>query len=184
MEHPFFQLPLKLTLVKLKLPPHIEEVTHFLGLTGYYQNFACNYADIMHPLNCLMCNWQPFIWTPEYQASFDMLHSQLTNTPIVQLPDPNKLHLLFTDASKFCYSVILTQACTEDLNKALIKYSLERTPLKVWNLKCRNSDWNPTSFILYITFQPVSARTNVDSLQFQKNVLVSLCQLKNVPFTY
>ena len=95
-------------------PTNIKEVRHFLGLTGYYQNFICNYADITHPLNCIMCKSQPFVWTPECQASFDMLHSWLTNTPIVLLSDPNKPYLLFTDMSKFCYSGVLMQASTED----------------------------------------------------------------------
>ena len=40
-------------LMKLKLPTNIEEVRHFLRLTGYYQKFICNYVDIVYPLNCL-----------------------------------------------------------------------------------------------------------------------------------
>ena len=94
----------------------------------------------MHPLNYLMCKSQPFVWTPECQASFDMLHSQLTNTPIVQLPDPNKPYLLFTDARKCFYSSMLTQASTED--------SLVRTPWRVWNLKHRTSNLSPMLFTL------------------------------------
>ena len=74
---------------------------------------------------------QLFVWTPECQSSFDMLYLQLGNVPIVQLPDPNKPYLLFTDASKFCYSGVLTQASTKNSNKVLVSYSLVRTPLKV-----------------------------------------------------
>ena len=83
--------------MKLKSPVNIKEVRHFIGLTGYYQKLICNYADIMHPLNCLKCKAQPFIWTPECQASFNMLQSLHANTPVVHLPEPNKPHLLFTD---------------------------------------------------------------------------------------
>ena len=64
--------------------------------------------DIAHPINCLACKSQTFVWTPECQFSFDMLHPQLANTSIVQLADPNKPYLLFTDVSKFCYSGVLT----------------------------------------------------------------------------
>ena len=63
------------------------------------------------------------------QSSFDMLHSQLANTPIVQLPDPNKPYLLFTDENKFCYSGILTRASTKDSNEALIKIITSKDPL-------------------------------------------------------
>ena len=59
--------------MKLKPPTNIKEVRHFLGLTGYYRKFVCNYLDIAHPLNCLTCKFQPFIWTPDCQSSFDML---------------------------------------------------------------------------------------------------------------
>ena len=39
-------------LMKLKPPTNMKEVRHFLGLTGYYQKFICNYVDITYPLNC------------------------------------------------------------------------------------------------------------------------------------
>ena len=76
--------------MKLKPPTIIKEVRYFLGPTGYYQKFICNYAGITHPSNCLMCKSQPFVWTPKCQYSFDMLCSQLANTPVIQLLDPNK----------------------------------------------------------------------------------------------
>ena len=73
--------------MKLKPPTNIKEARHFLGLTGYYQKFICNYADIAYLSNCLTNEAQPYIWTPECQASFDMLYLRLANTPIIQLPD-------------------------------------------------------------------------------------------------
>ena len=116
-------------LMKLKPITNIKEVRHFLRLTGYYQKLICHYADITHPLNCLMHKSQPFVWTPKCQSSFDMLHSQLANTPIAQLPNPNKPYLLFTGVSKFSYSGILTQASTKDSNEALIKLITSKDPL-------------------------------------------------------
>ena len=60
-------------LMKLKPPTNIKEVRHFPGLTGYYWKFIYDYADITHPLNCLTCKAQPFIWTPECHTSFNTL---------------------------------------------------------------------------------------------------------------
>ena len=73
------------------------------------------------PTNCLTHKVQLFMWTLEYQACFDMLQVRLTNSPIIQLPDPNKPDLLFMDTSKICYSGVLTQASTADSNEALMK---------------------------------------------------------------
>ena len=60
-------------LMELKPPTNIKEVRHFLSLTGYYRKFICNYSDITHPLNCLTCKSEPFLWTPDCQSSLDML---------------------------------------------------------------------------------------------------------------
>ena len=58
-----------------------------------------------------------------------MLLSRLANTPIEQLPDPYKPHFLFMDASKFCYSGVLTQASTNESNKASIMLLTDSNPL-------------------------------------------------------
>ena len=116
-------------LMKLKPPMNIKEVRHFPGLMAYYRKFICNHADIAHSLNCLTRTSQPFIWTLEYQSSFDMLCSCLTNTPIAQLPDPNKPYLLFTDASKYCYSGKLTQASMDKSNEVLVQLLSGNDPL-------------------------------------------------------
>ena len=60
-------------LMKVKSPTNVEEVRHFLGLTGYYCKFICYFADTAYPQNCLTHKAQPFMWTPEYQVSFNML---------------------------------------------------------------------------------------------------------------
>ena len=102
----------------------------------------------VYPLNCLTHKAQPFIWTLECQASFDMLWFRLANTPMVQLPDPNKPYLLFKDASKFCYLGVLTQGSSADSNEALLKILTSEAPSKVLNLKHRTFDLHPMSFIM------------------------------------
>ena len=117
-------------LMKLKPPTNIKEVRHFCGLMGYYRKFKYNYLAIAHPLNCLTHKSQPFIWTPDCQSNFDMLCSLLTNMPIAQSPDLNKPYLLFIDASKFCFSGMLTQASTDESDTALIKFLTDKESLK------------------------------------------------------
>ena len=97
--------------MKLKPPTNVKGARHFLGLTGYYWKFICNYADTylvgMHPLNCLTHKAQPFKWAPECQAGFDMLHLGLTNTPIVQLHDPKNLIYCSQIPANFVFQVCL-----------------------------------------------------------------------------
>ena len=125
-------------LMKLKSMTNIKEVRYFLGLTGYYWKFICNYLDIMHSLNCLTHKSQPFIWTPECQSSFDMLCWQLANTSVVQLPDPDKPYLLFTDVSKFYRSGVLNQAFMKDSNEAFMRILTSKDPLK--SVECQTHD--------------------------------------------
>ena len=58
-----------------------------------------------------------------------MLCSSLANTPIVQLPDPNKPYLLFTDGSKYCYSGVLIQASKNKSNEVLVQILSDNDPL-------------------------------------------------------
>ena len=94
-------------------------------------------CDIVHSLNCLTHKVQPFLWTPQCQASFDMLCLRLANTLIVQLPDTNKPYLLFTNASKFFYSGVLTQALMAKSNDALLQILTNEDPLNSVDSKHR-----------------------------------------------
>ena len=52
---------------------------------------------------------QPFEWTDKCQSSFELLKEVLIKEPISQFPDPNKPYILYTDASKYAWSFVLTQ---------------------------------------------------------------------------
>ena len=56
--------------MKIKPPTNIKEVRHFLGLTGYYQKFICNYADIMTPLKLLNSQSTAFHLDPRMSRQF------------------------------------------------------------------------------------------------------------------
>ena len=87
---------------------------------------------------------------PRIQTRFDMLHSQLTSTPMVHFPNPNKPYLLFTHVSKFCYSGMLTQASTEDLNEAFLRMLTitSEDPLESVESQTQKHQLKSTSFIL------------------------------------
>ena len=129
-------------LMKFKPPTNVKEVKHFLGLTGYYHKFICNYADVAYPLNCLTHKVQLLIWTLEGQVSFDMLHLKFANTPIVQSPDQNKPYLLFTDAWHFLIQVCSPKHPLLTPMKTLRRYSLVRLPSQVLSHKHRTFNFH------------------------------------------
>ena len=51
-----------------------------------------------------------FHWSTQCQSAFQHLKDALCKKPILQFPDKNKQYTLFTDASNYPYSGILTQA--------------------------------------------------------------------------
>ena len=51
----------------------------------------------------------PYEWTLKCDNTFRMLKNLLIQEPILKYPDPNKPHILYTDASKYAWSCVLTQ---------------------------------------------------------------------------
>ena len=67
--------------------------------------------------------------------------------PTVQLPDPNKPYLLVTDASKYRYLGMFTQALTGESNKALLKLLTDKDPLT--NVKSETQDLKLNSNLVH-----------------------------------
>ena len=97
---------------KMPAPRTPKEVKQFLGLVGYYRKFIPRFADIARPLNALTCKSVDFVWDEICEKSFGLLKQMIIQEPILVYPDPNKPYVLFTDASKYAWSCILTQEYT------------------------------------------------------------------------
>ena len=103
-------VPEKLESVKnMPSPTSPKEVEQFLGLIGYYRKFIPKFSDVARPLTNLTKKDVPFEWTPECQQTFQLLKDLLMAEPILKYPDPNKPYVLYTDASKYAWSCVLTQ---------------------------------------------------------------------------
>ena len=115
-------LPKKLESIKEMPPPTTpKEVKQFLGLIGYYRKFVPRFADVARPLTNLTRLDQPFEWSDKCQASFELLKEALIKEPILRFLDPNKPYTLYTDASKYAWSCVLTQQYTHDMdNKQIV----------------------------------------------------------------
>ena len=60
-------------------------------------------------MNALTRKGYEFIWDDVCEQSFQMLKQMLIQEPILVYPDPSKPYVLFTDASKYAWSCVLTQ---------------------------------------------------------------------------
>ena len=82
-------------------PKDAKEIKQFLSLSGYYRKFVPRFADISRPLTQLTKKEMKFMWTPEWQRSFELLKSYLCGEPILEYADTNKPYTLYTDAIKY-----------------------------------------------------------------------------------
>ena len=106
-------VPEKLNSIQnIPCPYTSTEVKQFLGLVGYYRKFIPRYADIARPLNALTRKDVEFVWDNICQKSFDLLKAKVSEEPVLVYPDPSKPYVLFTDASKYAWSCVLTQEST------------------------------------------------------------------------
>ena len=111
--HGISPLPDKLDTIKnMPTPKDTKEIKQFLGLTGYYKKIIPRFADISRPLTQLTKKETKFMWTPEYQKSFELLKSFLCGEPFLKYADTSKPYTLYTDASKYRWAEVLTQSHT------------------------------------------------------------------------
>ena len=93
-------------------PCNSKEVKQLLGLAGYYRKFVLCFADLSRPLAQLTCKNRVFEWMHECRKAFDILKQSLCAQPILKYTDTSKGYTLYTDASKYGWAGVLTQAHT------------------------------------------------------------------------
>jgi len=87
-----------------------------------------NFSSLASPHNELVKNDAPFCWTEEQDQAFKRLKAQLTNAPILALPNFAKTFELECDASRVGIGVVLLQGghpiayCSEKLHGATLNY--------------------------------------------------------------
>ena len=91
-------------------PTTPKGVKQYLGFVGYYRKFIPKYSDIAKPLTELTKQDVPFEWTERCKAAYSLLKEYLLKEPILKYPDTKRPYVLYTDASKFAWAGVLTQA--------------------------------------------------------------------------
>lgn len=90
-------------------PRSLKDLRSFLGLCSYFRRFIKDFAQLSHPLNCLLQKDTPFVWTPECEAAFQQLKFLLTSSPVLRHFNPAAPTELHTDASGVGVGAVLVQ---------------------------------------------------------------------------
>ena len=90
-----------------------------MGAFNFYRRFVKNYAAIAQPINQLLKDDEPFIWTSERQIAFDRIKAELFNNAIIYSPDPNKPYVICLDASDRAVGAVTSQVGDDGKERAV-----------------------------------------------------------------
>nr|KYP42071.1 Retrovirus-related Pol polyprotein from transposon 17.6 [Cajanus cajan] len=90
-------------------PKSVGDVRSFHGLASFYRRFVKDFSTLASPLNELVKKDVPFIWGEAQEKAFSDLKENLTNAPILALPNFAQTFELECDASSFGIGVVLLQ---------------------------------------------------------------------------
>ena len=76
-----------------------KQVRAFLGLVGYYRKFIKGFAKISKPLTLLTRQHIKFKWTSAHHTTFLHLKEAIVQAPILHYPNPDKMYIVYTNAS-------------------------------------------------------------------------------------
>jgi hypothetical protein len=105
-------------------------VRSFHGLESFYRKFIRNFSGISAAMmDTVKKRNKYFHWMKEAEQSFNLLKQNITEQPILVLPDFQKTFQVKCDASGFAIGAVLSQEdkpityFSEKLNEAKEKYS-------------------------------------------------------------
>lgn len=78
-----------------------------MGLVGNYSRFVKGFTRLARPFTTLKKKEAPFIWTNEYEKSFQELKQRLTFGLVLALPEDRVEFDVYDDASQIGIEVIL-----------------------------------------------------------------------------
>nr|GEU33870.1 hypothetical protein [Tanacetum cinerariifolium] len=96
-------------IIKIPHPTTIKGVRSFLGHAGFYCHFIQDFSKIARPMTHLLEKETPFVFSKECIDAFNTLKKNLTEAPILVIPDWNLPFELMCDASDYAIGAVLGQ---------------------------------------------------------------------------
>jgi len=90
-------------------PDNPKKLRSFLGLANYFRRFIRDYSSIAAPLTKLTGSKVQWDWTLACTEAFQQIKFALTHAPVLQLPDPKKPYVVWSDASIVGTGAVLLQ---------------------------------------------------------------------------
>ena len=90
-------------------PRNVTELHSFLGMVNYYGKFILNLATLLHPLNDLLKEGQPWRWSKQCAIAFQAAKQHLASAPVLVHYDPKLPICLAGDASSYRIGAVLSQ---------------------------------------------------------------------------
>jgi hypothetical protein len=107
------------------VPTNPAALKSFLGMTGFYQKFIPNYADLTADLRHLATLFsrkkftRKWLWNTEHQLKFDTLKKAMSSLPLLAHPDFTKEFILRVDGSKQGVGGLLAQLDDKGVEKVV-----------------------------------------------------------------
>nr|GEV10700.1 reverse transcriptase domain-containing protein [Tanacetum cinerariifolium] len=108
-------------IAKLPHPTTVKGVRSFLGHAGFYRRFIQDFSKIARPMTHLLEKETPFWFSKDCIDAFETLKKNLTEAPILVVPDWNLPFELMCDANDFAIGAVLGQRKTKHFQ--LIHYA-------------------------------------------------------------
>ena len=108
----------------VKAPEHanVQQLRSFLGLLNYYRKFLPNLSTMLHPLNNLLQQGQPWKWSEDCKHAFQEAKDTLTSSHLLVHYDPALPLRMAADASAYGVGAVISHVMPDGAER-LIAYA-------------------------------------------------------------